>query len=243
MSGYNGRMATESRLPWIIFVILVALIVVPLAVWRIGEARRPVLREVRIVTATDADPVFREGLRRAAAGEEVRIAAALHLEKAGGSDLWIAPVDQLVIDGAPVEHLVSGEWPEEDRILRVFWFTIEGSYLGGDLTEENAGKLLGQRSYLAPEMGRGLLAKALPEVHNDDQINLGDDLFPVAGGRPGGFKSPCSAAHSRRRSTSLCQWRSTMVPDRDARISTTRSLPRSASKMTVSPSSTKRVPT
>ncbi len=175
-------MASESRLLWGIFAVLVALIVVPLAIWRIGEARRPILREVRIVTATDADPVFRQGLRRVAPGEEVRIAAALHVQRAGGSDLWIAPVDQLEIDGVPVEHLVSSEWPEEDRVLRVFWFTIEGGYLGGDLTEENAEKLLGQRSYLAPEMGRGLLAKTVPEQHNDDQINLGDEFFPVTGG-------------------------------------------------------------
>ena len=175
-------MASESRLLWIVFAVLVALIVVPLAVWRIGEARRPALEEVRIVTATDADPVFRAGLRRADPGEDVRIAAALRIRRAGGSDLWLAPVDRLEIDGTPVEHLNSRDWPEEDRVLRVFWFTIESAYLGGDLTVDNAEKLLGQRSFLAPEMGRGLLAKTFPEQHNDDQINLGDEVFPVAGG-------------------------------------------------------------
>jgi hypothetical protein len=95
-------MASESRLPWIIFAVLVALIVVPLAVWRVGEARRPILQEVRIVTATDADPVFREGVRRAAPGADVRIAAALHIHRAGAADVWLAPVEQLEIDGAPV---------------------------------------------------------------------------------------------------------------------------------------------
>lgn len=175
-------MASESRLPWVIFAVLVALIVVPIAVWRIGEARRPILEEVRIVTATDADPVFRPGLRRTAPGAELRIAAALRIRQAGGSDLWLAPVERLEFDGAPVEHLNSRDWPEEDRVLRVFWFTIEAGYLGGDLTVDNAEKLLGQRSYLAPEMGRGLLAKMVPEQHNDDQINLGDEVFPVAGG-------------------------------------------------------------
>jgi len=175
-------MASESRLPWIIFAVLVALILVPLALWRVGEARRPILQEVRIVTATDADPVFREGVRRAGPGAELRIAAAIRIQRAGDSDLWMAPVDELEIDGAPVEHLVSGDWPEEDRVLRVFWFTVEGAYLGGDLTAENAAKLLAQRSYLAPEMGRGLLARTVPEQHNDDQINLGDELFPITGG-------------------------------------------------------------
>lgn len=175
-------MASESRLPLIIFIVLLALIVVPLAVWRVGEARRPILEEVRIVTATDADPVFRPGPRRAAPGAELRIAAVIRIGRSDGSDLWLAPVEQLEIDGARVDHVASGDWPEEDRVLRVFWFTVEGAYLGGDLTAENAAKLLALRSYLAPEMGRGLLAKTVPEEHNDDQIDLGDDVFPVAGG-------------------------------------------------------------
>ncbi|RLB40672.1 MAG: hypothetical protein DRH30_08140 [Deltaproteobacteria bacterium] len=175
-------MASESRLLWIIFAVLVALIVVPLSLWRLSEARRPILEEVRIVTATEDDPVFRPGPRRVAPGAELRIAAALRIRQAGGSDLWLAPVDQLEIDGAPVEHINGRRWQEDDRVLRVFWFTVEGSYLGGDLTVDNAEKLLGQRPYLAPEMGRGLLAKTVPEQHNDDQINLGDEVYPVVGG-------------------------------------------------------------
>jgi len=175
-------MASESRLLWVIFAVLVALILIPLAVWRVGEARRPVLRDVRIVTATDADPVFREGVRRVGPGDGLSIAAAVLIGRPGGSETWLAPVEQLVIDGAAVDHVAGGEWPEDDRVLRVFWFTVEGAYLGGDLTAENAEKLLAQRTYLAPEMGRSLLAKTVPEAHNDDQINLGDELLPVAGG-------------------------------------------------------------
>lgn len=175
-------MASESRLLWIIFAVLVALIAVPLAVWRIGEARRPILEQVRVVTATDDDPVFRSGPRRVQPGSELRIAAALRIRQAGGSDYWLAPVEQLEIDGAPVAHVNDLKWPEEDRVVRVFWFTVEGSYLGGDLTVDKAVKLLGQRSYLAPEMGRGLLARVVPEQHNDDQINLGDEVFEVSGG-------------------------------------------------------------
>jgi len=175
-------MASESRLLWVIFAVLVALIVVPLALWQLGEARRPILDEVRIVTATNDDPVFRSGLRRLPPDSELQIAAAVRIRRAGGSDLWLSPVERLEIDGAPVEHTIGGDWPEDDRVLRVFWFTVEGSYLGGDLTVDNAEKLLGLRNYLAPEMGRGLLANQVPEQHNDDQINLGDEVFPVAGG-------------------------------------------------------------
>ncbi len=104
------------------------------------------------------------------------------IRSAGGSESWLAPVERLEIDGRMVDHTNGADWPEDDRVLRVFWFTIEASYLGGDLTVDNVEKLLGQRAYLAPEMGRGLLAATVPDQHNDDQINLGDESFDVAGG-------------------------------------------------------------
>ncbi|MEE4273676.1 MAG: hypothetical protein V2I67_18520 [Thermoanaerobaculales bacterium] len=175
-------MTWESRLPWIIFAVLVALIVVPLGLWQLGESRRPVLEQVRIVTASAGDPVFRTGPRRVERADGLRIAAAIAIRDAGGESTWMAPVDELVIDGLPVEHQRGSAWPEDDRVLRVFWFTVEAAYLGGDLEADNAEKQLTQRSFLAPEMGRGLLAAALPEQHNDDQINLGDENAPVAGG-------------------------------------------------------------
>ena len=175
-------MASESRLIWLIFAVVVALIVVPLAVWRVGEARRPVLEEVVIVTATDDDPVFRPGLRRVGPDSGLRIAAAVRINRAGGSAFWLAPVEDLEIDGALVENTNGRDWPEDDRVLRVFWFTVEGSYLGGDVKVDNAEKLLGLRNYLAPEMGHGLLARTVPEQHNDDQINLGDGVFEMTGG-------------------------------------------------------------
>lgn len=175
-------MASESRLIWLIFAALVALIVIPLGLWQLGESRRPVLEEVRIATASADDPVFRTGARAVSSADELQIVAALRVRGPDGALVWMAPVEQLAIDGTLVEHLESGAWPEDDRVLRVFWFTVESGYLGGDLTTENAAKMLGQRSYLAPEMGRGLLAKTAPEQHNDDQINLGDDNLEVGGG-------------------------------------------------------------
>ncbi len=175
-------MASDNRLLWIVFAVLVALIAVPYALWRAAEARRPALVTVRIVTATDTDPVFRTGIRRVAPGAEVRIAAALQLRRGDDESSWLAPVDELVVDGEPVAHVASADWPDPDRALRVFWFTVENAFLGGDLTADKAAKLLDQRTFLAPEMGRGLLAERLPEQHNDDQINLGDVVFPVSGG-------------------------------------------------------------
>lgn len=175
-------MVSENRLIWVIFAVLVALIAVPLFLWRAKEARRPVLEEVRIVTATSGDPVFRTGSRQVGPGDGLEIAAAVRIRQADGSAVWLVPVERVEIDGSEVAHENSGFWPEKDRVLRVFWFTVESSFLGGDLTEETAAKLLGQRSYLAPEMGRGLLAAAVPEQHNDDQINLGDESIDPGGG-------------------------------------------------------------
>jgi len=175
-------MASDNRVLWIVFAVLIALIAIPYALWRVKESRRPVLDGVRIVTATADDPVFRTGPRRVPPGTEVRIAAAVSLRRGRGDATWLAPVGQLVVDGEPVEHDNRPDWPDADRQLRVFWFTVENAFLGGDLTAEEAPKLLEQRTFLAPEMGRELLASRVPEQHNDDQINLGDDIFPVAGG-------------------------------------------------------------
>lgn len=175
-------MSSDSKLPWIIFAVLASLIVVPLVIYRVSEARRPLLKEVRIVTATESDPVFRTGPRKVASGDHVTIAAAIRVGRDDDDGVWLAPVERLEIDGVSVDHTVAGSWPEKDRVLRVFWFTIEGTFLGGDLTADNAGKLIEQRAYLAPEMGRGLLAAAVPEQHNDDQFNLGDEIIPVDGG-------------------------------------------------------------
>jgi hypothetical protein len=174
--------SSDGRLPWIIFASLVALIAVPVLLWRAGEARRPVLAEVRVVTADAADPVFRTGPRRVGPAGGLEIAAALRLERPGRDDVWLAPVDRLVVDGEAVAHVAGGDWPEDDRVLRVFWFTVEPAFLGGDLEPDDAGRLLGLRSYLAPEMGRGLRARTVPEQHNDDQINLGGGAIDVGGG-------------------------------------------------------------
>ncbi|MGD8441651.1 MAG: hypothetical protein PVG53_14055 [Holophagae bacterium] len=175
-------MASDNRVLWVVFAVLIALIAVWYALWRAKESRRPVLDGVRIVTATADDPVFRTGSRRVPPDTEVRIAAALRLRRGSGDPTWLAPVDELVVDGTPVEHDNRSDWPDADRQLRVFWFTVENAFLGGDLTADKVPKLLEQRTFLAPEMGRELLASRVPEQHNDDQISLGDELVPVAGG-------------------------------------------------------------
>jgi len=120
--------------------------------------------------ATSGDPVFRTGPRRIHDGESVELAVALRLSRAGTEDQWLAPVAEMVIDDRHVKHIESAEWPDEGRLVRVFWFSVESSILGGSLTAENAGQRLRYRTYLAPEMGRGLRATGLPDNHNDDHI-------------------------------------------------------------------------
>ena len=163
-------MGSDNRLIVVILGVLVALIAAPLIYWRVRDARRPVLVDVRIVTASDSDTVFRTGPRRSGPDDDVHVAAALELQYPGERRQWLAPVERLEIDGREVHHLQSEVWPEKDRTLRAFWFTVESTNIGGLVTPENAAKRLRYRTFLAPEMGQGLLAVSPPEVHHDDGL-------------------------------------------------------------------------
>jgi hypothetical protein len=172
---------SERWLPVSIFAGLVLLIAAPFAVRGVRDALRPELVEVRIVTAT-GDGVYREGARRVDPGERTAIAVALRLRNVWGRQRWLAPADRLELDGALVDHEVSDGWPERDRRVRVFWFTVECSNVGGVVTAERAARLLRCRSFLASEMGRGLRAAALPEPHNDDSLGPQPHNLPVDAG-------------------------------------------------------------
>ena len=163
-------MASDWKLPGAIFAILVAVIAVPFLIGHRQERRRPVLAEARVVTATASDPVFREGPRHTPPGETIEAALAIRITRQGRDDEWLAPVGELVINGVEVAHLELASWPDDDRVIRVFWFSIESTNLGGKLKAEDAGKRLRYRSFLAPEMGRGLRAARMPDTHNDDHI-------------------------------------------------------------------------
>ncbi len=157
----------------------VAALVVP---WWVHEHTRPRLAEARVVLATDADPVFREGPLRVASGEPVHIAVAIRLEQPGRSSRWLAPVDRLELDGHDTAHEASDRWPEKDRVVRVYWFTVEASNLGGELTLGDAAKRLGYRTFLAPELGRGLSATGEPAAHNGDAFGAREGTLPIAAG-------------------------------------------------------------
>ncbi len=175
-------MSSENRLITVIIVVLVGLIATPLIYWKVRDARRPVVVGVRIVTADDSDPVFRTGPRSVAPGDEARVAAALELQYPGGRRQWLAPVERLSIDGEIVDHSQTGEWPEKDRTVRAFWFTVESTNIGGLVAPENAVKRLRYRPFLAPEMGQGLLAASPPEKHHDDGLGPQPDNLLVDAG-------------------------------------------------------------
>jgi hypothetical protein len=175
-------MVSEAKLPIVIFAALVALIAIPFLIEHIHEIRRPKLLEARIVTATQSDPVFRNGRRRVPAGEAAEAALALRIGRRTSVGRWIAPVDRLFLDGIEIEHQKTGSWPEQGRALRVFWFSVECSNLGGRLTADNASERLRYRTFLAQEMGRGLRAEGLPEIHNDDHIGQQSMTAPSGAG-------------------------------------------------------------
>jgi len=179
--GYNRGVDSERWLPVGIFAGLVLLIAAPFAVRGVRDALRPELVEVRIVTAA-GDGVFREGARRVGPGEQPAIAVALRLRDVWGRQRWLGPADRLELDGVPVDHQVSDGWPEQDRQVRVFWFTVECSNVGGTVTPERAGRLLRYRTFLANEMGHQLRAASLPEPHNDDPLGPRPDRIPVDAG-------------------------------------------------------------
>ena len=161
---------SDSKLPIAIFTAIVVLIATPFVLDYIRESRRPLLLEARIVTATASDPVFREGWRHTLAGEAVEAALALRIGRRGSQGDWLAPVTQLVIDGQEAGHVETDRWPEPGRKLRVFWFSVESTNLGGSLNSENAAERLQYRTFLALEMGQSLRAERLPDTHNDDHI-------------------------------------------------------------------------
>ena len=175
-------MAKDSKLPVVIFFALVALIATPVLIDYIREIRRPVIMEVRVVTAAASDPVFRQGRRHVEAGELVEAAVALRYGRSGTPGQWLAPVERLVIDGGNSGHQNSETWPEEGRSVRVFWFSVESTNLGGSLNAENAADRLRYRTFLAPEMGRNMRAERLPEIHNDDHIGQHSTTIPDGAG-------------------------------------------------------------
>jgi hypothetical protein len=173
---------SERWLPVVIFAALVLLIATPLALRQVREARRPVLAEVRIVIATESDPIHRTGPRHVPAGETPSIAVALRLTGPGARERWLSPVDRLEIDGRPVEHARADAWPERDRKARVFWFTVECSNVGGVVRPDRAERLMRFRPFLAPEVGNGLVASGVPEVHNDDALGPQPDRVAIEAG-------------------------------------------------------------
>ncbi len=180
--GYNPHMKLDTRLAVVIFAVLTALVVLPLALHQIRGLLRPRIVEARVVTASGHDPVFRDGPRHVPAGDHVEVAVALRVEQLGRQPRWLAPTSRLELDGVPVEAVATDAWPERDRSLRVFWFTVECINVGGDITSENAGGRLRYRTFLAPEMGRSLLAAAYPEPHNDDHLGLPRERAPSDAG-------------------------------------------------------------
>lgn len=166
----------------VIFAVLVILVLIPLLRWQQHEAHRPSLVEIRVVAATQSDPVFREGPRTVSSDERVTLAIALRLDYPNEGSRWLSPVDQLELDGAPIDHIVAESWPEPDRTARTFWFTLESPYLGGVVNEEDAADKMTPRPFLAPELGHSWLADGEPESHADDDINLGNSLVPVEAG-------------------------------------------------------------
>ncbi len=173
-------MVRESLRPVLVAAAIVGVIAALFLGGRVRQAFRPVLKEVRVVTATADDPLYRDGVRHLRPGEAFTAAVALRLERRGKGSYWTAPVERIELGGTPLPHEVVPGWPEADRSVRVLWMTVESVHLGGELTPGEEADLLEYRTFLAPEMGRDLIAAREPEPHNDDFLAPEDQ--PRAGG-------------------------------------------------------------
>jgi hypothetical protein len=174
-------MSRDLKLPLTIAACLVLLALVYLMVSERQEAGRPQLREIRIVSATAADPVFRDGSRHVGPEEEVVLAVVMRIEERRRS-YWLAPVDEVVLDGQVIEHQVADTWPEKDRYARVFWFTLEHPYLNGKLGSESGEEALAYKPFLVPEMGRDLHVLAVTDSRNDSFLGRPEEVEEIPGG-------------------------------------------------------------
>lgn len=174
-------MIRENRLLLTVFTVILLLVAIPFVIDAVREALQPRLVEVRIVSATDRDPVLRDGPRTVAPGEKVTVSLALRLEQLGRGASWLATSERLVLDRTEVSDVLVGLWPGDDP-LRVFWFTVECPIIAGELTEVNAAERLAHRLFLAPEMGGGVTALDLPQHHADDSLGRRPEEIPFAGG-------------------------------------------------------------
>jgi hypothetical protein len=173
-----AAMERDTRRLVIVILCIAGGILLIYGLWLLGEVRRPELVEARVVSASTSDPVFREGVRTLEPGEAAELAVALRLHWPGRGDRWLAPVDQLQLDGAPVEHVQADSWPERDRSARVFWFTVESNRLGGELSADTAAERLAYKRFLVADAGRGLRIPAPVEPRNDEF--LADTALPPA---------------------------------------------------------------
>lgn len=178
--GYNAVMSRDTWRPWLVAIVVAGGLAGIYLFQSVRQTLRPELLAVRVVTATPDGQVYRGGVRHLEAGESFTAAVALKIRRTGSDPYWMAPVEKLSLDGAPTPHRALPAWPERDRSARVLWMTLESANLGGELVPKEEKDLLRYQTFLAPEMGRTLIATNEPEPHNDDFLAPEDQ--PRAGG-------------------------------------------------------------
>jgi len=172
----------DTRVLLTVAAVVLAVVVLAVATWQLQEAARPELLQARVVSATSVDGEFSDGARRLQPGETLVLAVAYQIRQAWKGTTWVVPGKTLILGGQAMDAVQAVEWPEKDRHLRVFWFTVEAPVLGGELTSENAARQLSYQPLLAPEMGRHVIAESLGEPHNDDAFSHPEDEQSIDAG-------------------------------------------------------------
>ena len=163
--------ARDRRTLLAVLVTVTAAVAAAAGWWRWREAGAPALRSVAVVYRAEGEAVASDRARRLPAGARVAAAAVVSFTRRGGAVRRLCALAPVELGGAPVAVEPPAAWPAGHGELRATWFTVEPATFGAvGVTAAAAGRLR-YEEFLAPELGRELLARATLEAHNDDFLS------------------------------------------------------------------------
>lgn len=161
-------MDSETRSAVRIFTVLALAVAAVVGWWRVREARRPHLQQVRVVYRGAGEAVASDAFRSFPAGTAVEAAAVVTYRRGNGASRHLCSLSPVEIGGRPLPVEPPAAWPASGGELRATWYTVEPSLLGWQEVGPETADKLAYRDFLAAELGRGLLTRLDFEARNDD---------------------------------------------------------------------------
>jgi hypothetical protein len=151
---------------------LIAALATAVGWWNWKQSRLPRLVSVRVVLQASGESVASNRMRLLPAGSTVEAAAVVSFRAGSGPERRVCGLSPVELDGVRVAVEPLADWPKGVSCLRAAWYTVEPSLFGwtgvgpGDARER-----LAYRDFLAPELGRGLVAEVPLVAHDDDFLS------------------------------------------------------------------------